>query len=777
MLKNTVKDFIDTVDPELPDIICPSCGTPMGITQSGSYEMVLTINARKEINDIISLYRRFLQGVERELEIRNLQGFNIKSIDDNGYPYRDRKEHGLKDGLHKGSYAREIRNKVSFYLDTHEWNRLLQQEIEAMEEFEIVIGSINTKIENPTDEILITHIKNILIGIEPQVQVGYVVDLLFEQEDIKTWIKSVGLNPQYSPLESTKAESNQLYLLIEEACPWLYRYLMSLTKALDVLNEPVLGSYDKKDLTERITRSLYVLALLFGHHNANVEEVFSGLLRPGVAFNLSKLVTVSPHRLGQLITSRTLTRRKENLRLADDFINQLQNLTPTTTNGQQNLSRLDFTKLMTNELSKLVHFVCTGPSGSVPSDQIPVITSQSATTRAAGRNEDYYGKKDQCGWYPKSTPTHPVVLIGSPGTGKSTVMLTGLTNFYTNAPALGVRITFASDEDVSMNEQYMRQFWEGELPEPSPEGSRRSIQLTVESTQDADNRLNFVFTDISGEVAVRGLKKEGTDPIILDVLQHAETIVLFFDLSIEPSIRKPLTTGASGIMWGELEENFEQTSADRIDQSDRLASEKSRANISQIQLLGKLIQDLRDIRGEEDLKQVNFICVIPKSDLFVDSENSTAKFLTGFYDYLAEQRLLISSRYTPNDETLKGLRSIGGTGAKQISQGVVEADVVEAQKIIARDISDRAIEFLGRIGDALGTEDVVEQDKLSLQNIMQKGVIETLHTVFGRDRVYVLPTSAQGKHLKFAPNTKNIGHPPNQKLSEYVFILPVILGM
>lgn len=55
---------------------------------------------------------------------------------------------------------------------------------------------------------------------------------------------------------------------------------------------------------------------------------------------------------------------------------------------------------------------------------------------------------------------------------------------------------------------------------------------------------------------------------------------------------------------------------------------------------------------------------------------------------------------------------------------------------------------------------------------MKVGLIATLHSFFGRDKVYFLPVSAQGEDS----DKPNLGHPPNQKLSEYVFILPIALS-
>ena len=88
MLSNTRRDFLKTVEPGHRGIVCPACGTVMGI-RKGSYRMVLTQNARFELNDAISEYRLFLQRLEDKLELINIEGINRPPIDK--YPYEKEK--------------------------------------------------------------------------------------------------------------------------------------------------------------------------------------------------------------------------------------------------------------------------------------------------------------------------------------------------------------------------------------------------------------------------------------------------------------------------------------------------------------------------------------------------------------------------------------------------------------------------------------------------------------------------------------------------------------
>jgi hypothetical protein len=790
MPQNTIADFINTIIPDYPYIICPACGTPMGIPQSGSFEMVLTINAQNELNNILSLYRRFLHGIERELTIRNQRGLNIERAE-NGYPYRDRKENKLHQALHNTRYARGLSEDLEHYLDFHTWHQLFHDKFPTLE----ILNSPSGQVADSKD--LEFVIKNLLCGIEPDVQVGYVVDVLFDQDNIIRWIQDVQLDI-LNPNNAT-GTSRELHQLVKSVCPYTYDYLMKIRDA--ARSSTKVGSYDSKDLLARLTRCMYILALLLGHEENQCERLSRYLLRPGVTLDFPRLTVVSPRRLIQLLTSRTITMRYKKLQLSDELINLLISLDTSTEEEQEapdgvgdearqaEITRQDeFIRIANTELTRLVNFVCTGPSGSLPPKEVP--------QRQPG--ELYYQEKDQCGWFPKERETHPVVLMGSPGTGKSTVMMAGLTTFCDVASAIGTKISFISNADRKISGQYAQEYWNGNLPEATLEGSRRSIQLTVERVDDKTSQVHFVFTDIPGEVAARGLKGEGSHPIVLDVLQHTETIVFFFDLSIEPSIRKVLVNNQYNVqhnVWKHVQENFEETSKERLVQGKEAQNlEMSKANVSQLQLLSTFIDDLRAVRRESSA-EINFICVIPKADLYGaehftenGSEETSTHFLTDFYQSLHREKVLIPSLYTASaNGSLQNYRSIGGTGSTFLKDSQLES--IQAQINIAKSITQKAIQGLEQIGRALGPRDadVHQADRDALNNIIQYQLLKVLNANF--PNFYVLPVSPQGEQYKVSdapaplqPETngqtkKTLRRPPNQKLSEYVFLLPVALAM
>ena len=70
-MPNTIEHFIETADDKDVSIVCPACGAPMGVGNQGSYRFMLTERVRGYLDDTIQNLRRFLEGVEATLELRN----------------------------------------------------------------------------------------------------------------------------------------------------------------------------------------------------------------------------------------------------------------------------------------------------------------------------------------------------------------------------------------------------------------------------------------------------------------------------------------------------------------------------------------------------------------------------------------------------------------------------------------------------------------------------------------------------------------------------------
>ena len=758
-LKNTIHHYLDTIHSDSPGITCPACGSILGIRRQGSTEMILTENSRLELDGYLASYRRFLEKLELLLQQQNV---HYKAYPGN-YPYEREMAHyrGNSDaiefnrgGIYKGIVAEAVIDKLVQELDFFQWIESFSSFSRRLEQPDI----------SPQDiEALFQKARNTLLGgLEPRSIAGPLMDLIFDQTYVAAWRENI--------LTSTSPDAFDAFL--SDVCPAIQGHLKFLR---DINQQTTSGrlpfsqkSQSDPHLEEGIRRVQFILVMLLGHRSQKSGTVLLNEIgiTSGVPFTLPRKTIVSPKYLQELLRSEPVLGNPR-IGLSQDLLHQLkQDRVPHQASNGEQTSLEGLFAILRREIHNFVHFTCTG---SVGDQSIAGLENSHTTTTFS---------EETCGWYPKPEPTHSVILLGSPGTGKSSVMLTGFTTFYDNIFALGATISFDSPEDEVRMKRLNEDYWAGKMPQPTAKGSRTTIKLAVEFPEKGYPRTNYVFTDIAGEVMARSLTNEGSDPAVLRILKNAETIIFFFDISIEPSIRKKLTEGDDGT-WTVVEENFARVWKSRLVKStDSSQKAESRAAVSQLQLLKRLIRDLQVQRGTEDLKaaDLNFICVIPKLDLFINEANSDRYFFSNMIKELKERDLLVRSNRSKGDESFAGLRSLGGTLAKLPDNGSRETNgsgsSVSVQKQIGQWISERTLHHLGKIGDALST-DTAAPIRASLRRTLEVGLIATLHHVFGKEKVYFLPVSAQGKDSE----QLDLGNPPNQKLSEYVFILPVILSV
>ncbi|WP_017720633.1 TRAFAC clade GTPase domain-containing protein [Kamptonema formosum] len=736
MTSNTVKDFLETVKPGHSGITCPACGSILGIRKQGTYSTILTENARLELDGSITNYRSFLEGIEDVLEQVNIAGFT--SIKANSPYKKDQTDHAAmrEGGVYTGTLGAEaveqfIRNNIDYF----EWAQNFYSFMRRTEFSERLDQPLSDdskasiqKLYNRTKEILVA-------GLEPRSISGPLVDLILEQKYVSQWMKKCS------------ASRHALYDLLQEVCPNIQGYLMQLLQLDRHLNQT-----PDPNLEEGVLRVQFILAIVLGHKSAaHINTVADLSIQTNVPFTLPRLTLVSPKLLQKLLSSEVVL-GNPNLGWDAKFVEAVRqgNANPQPNGsvfgaglqiGNGSPDAVDkIIEILGDQITKFVHFTCTGPIGDKPGD-------------TAGAEHTSL----KCGWYPKPEKTHSVILLGSPGTGKSSVLLTGFTAFYNNVSALGATVSFDSPDDEARMKELSEKYWAGQMPKPTQHGARTSIKLSIEFPAEPYRPTNFVFTDIPGEVAASSLTEYGSNPAVLRTLKKAETIIFFFDLSVEPCVREKLTKGDDSNVWKVLEDNYKRVNDSR----------KQVAGVSQLQLLQKLVRDLKLQKGADTLQGTKFICVIPKSDLFANSEEPEMFFLTEFYKSLQQRQILVSSRQH-RSESFAGLYSLGGAGSQ-----IANSRGVELQKQIGQLISQEALSCLAKIGNALGDEPELAPLKKSLSETIAVRLVAMLKQAFGEeDAVYFLPVSAQGEDSK----SIELGHPPNQKLSEYVFILPIALS-
>ncbi|MGA9769884.1 MAG: hypothetical protein WBV94_12640 [Blastocatellia bacterium] len=556
---------------------------------------------------------------------------------------------------------------------------------------------------------------------------------------------------------------------VQNLSPTYYDYLIQTLKAIAISGKSNFNYLPKKYLEnlnilkDRIIRCIYILAIFRGHDL--YEEAVFPFLSKDTPFDLPRQVMVSPPRLTELLRAKVVIDRKgfgwsdafRDLLSADKNgegsatdVSNSDDMEELEKHLQALIDRYEFLKL---DLKKFVDFACRGLPGSIPAldENSPVEQRQT------------------CGWYPKEEPTHPVLFIGSTGTAKSSVMMSGLTTFFAAASSVGASVRSNSADDVSMLNFYQAQYYEGRMPKATETRTRYSVQLTTVSTERPEDRRNFIFTDVPGEMVARSLEKTDTDPVVLNLLKYTEIIVFFFDLATEPIFFNSLYFGQVNESWTDL-----------INHVKALREEK-RGNTNQLLLLGKLIEDLRQIRGAGDTKQqVSLLCVVPKADFFAGNKSDETRFLSSFYDELREKKILDSSQLSESKDgkdfsELRSMAAVSFLSDNRAEGGAGEnQDLISAQIEVIKLINRKAQQAFQKVGNALGAKSSAT-DKMTLEKTISVGLLSVIKSTF--KNVFLLPVSAQGKPALPENGSVKLDHPPSQKLAEYVFIIPTILAL
>ncbi|MGD0062590.1 MAG: hypothetical protein ABSB76_04010 [Streptosporangiaceae bacterium] len=778
----------------------------MRLRTPGSFELNLDPNFRHECNQVLKQYSAFLDQFERELQARNLPG-SVRGGKDAAYAYRDiddLPQDMFSDGLYDTKAAEIVGRYWWRLFDRYRFAELIHRDLQPLDELRAQLGSGDAtpaeppgKSGRPFDAVVNT----ILGGFEPLDFTGHLVSLVLDQPHVRKLLSDV------APGGKDSSAAHLAFLdrtRDQQIAPAFTAYLDLIASVLadKDLTKRFLGenAKAKRDtLRGQLHRARLILVLLLGHRSQLAVDGYPGLYGYHDPFTLPHRTVVAPRQAITLFNSAALT-NLAGIGLSDYYIGLLQGREqpPAEAEGEpadEAAAVAAMAQRLGEDTHGLLRFVCRGPSGRPPKPQ----TDDNPQHQYRPEDPDY------CGWFPKAIPTHPVVFIGSPGTSKSTLMLTGLVKFYNHAHALGADVAFHSAKDEQAYIDYINSFWDGILPRPTEHGNRYSIHFRVEATDNPDVGAEFVFTDIPGEKVARSAREQGADPFVLGVLKYAETIVFLFDLTVEPAVHKALKYSPASASWDTYFENYKRVVNDRIPAAmkknppadERDAEANSSVRTLQLDLLDRMITDLREIRGElGEQRGPNFLCVIPKADLYaadgrVASKDADVKFLSAFYRKLRDDGVLSQSFNGPQNVDKTGLEwwhSNAGYGARLDGDGErmpvgagMSDQIIGWQLGLVRGISAAARQGLARIGDALGKE-AQEAERESLSGLINRRLIEHLESVFGESRVFFLPVSAQGADEKVAGVTQTedgpkLGHPPNAKLAEYAFILPILLAL
>ena len=726
----------------------------MGILTQGC-EMHLTQKTRDVLNNALGVWCSHLLRIEEVLEAKNLRSrkwnrggylpkrirelLNKNDARDEAEPDDDVDEAVQDAGGEQEGQARRLALSGA-YTGIH-GEPVVQTIVEEIDSSDMIgfATAIASLDENPRPNDFAEHCRRLINYIEAPHLIGPGIDILLDLSRIRKRRGELEKSPDL------------LKAFVREVAPQISAYLDRFEQ--HCAKDPIaLGA---------IARSRLLLCIGLGHH-ANDPAKF-GLhdlqIRPNVPVTFPKAVPINPDRLRSLWLSEVLLREREIIseRLAAMFKASADEKAP--------FEQIQADAEARACLTEVVDIVCTG--------------------RVGDTSDGHRHSQETCGWSVKSEHTYSICNGGSPGCGKTMTLVAAAASIEKCGGAIGCTFETISGTDSDRMRAMSDSHRRGVLKPATREGTRNSIGLVVQgvSGPTASERLFIEIIDFPGEDWIKALEVEGSRPWVLSSLRGTNTVIIYFDLTLEPTIREELIHSQLGEQWkGVVGQAFGATKRTRGD----------RANVSQFRLLDQIIWDIGRFRGFED-QNLNLIVVIPKADLYARKSGEPSYFLNPVYERLESWGVLVPAEHdAARDEgDWNNYVTMAGIGATGIPGAGPNDSPVQRQLKLMEAISDATRSALLNIDAALGP-DASKQTRAMLQSIVRVRLVERVESLFksqpgGRRRVFFLPISGVGRdHSDLVLQQLQAGNgfgeldtkrPCTSKLAEYGILGPIILAL
>lgn len=746
---NSLPALLTTGKPRGPaHIKCPRCGAKLSI-RDGGYQMHLTAKVRDHLNGSLGCWGASLLEIELALQGKNLVSRKWPTL--GGYlPRMVREAFNRNDDLSEPEdielppdtaepvevphAGRHLLPSGAF---THVHGEPVVKEMIARLDFSDLIGLVQQTPgldEKTTPEVFSKAMLRVMSMMEGAYRVGPGLDVMLELPKIralrKTWERDPGV----------------LKPFVAQVAPCLSAY-MDRFEQQTAKDAGAQGA---------VKRARMLLALALGHLAADPNSVglHDALIRHNVPLTLPRAVPVSFERLRDLCLSEVL------LGGADVFSPELATFLKASADEKPANPLAAAAEQLLHELGNVVDFVCPGLVGDL----------------TPGAN----GAREICGWSAKAHHTSSVTMAGCPGCSKTMTMSAAMAGLEDCIAAIGATFKAQCSRDRAELRRMLDGHHRGVLRAPTKLGARNSIGLAVRQVtgQEAGTLHSIEFNDPPGEDWTQALEAEGSKPWVLGSLRGTQTVVLFFDLILEPSVRDAFLNSKLAANW--------KTTVGAAHE----AVMKSRGHpaLNQFALFEQILADLETFRGVEDL---NIIVVIPKADLFTSQNRDDSGFFNPVFEALRTWGVLMPAEHalTGDPEDWSNCVTKAGFGADKIPNVTPKDGPLERQIKLMEEISKVTRTSLLNIHKALGP-DATRQSCEQLRELIQVRLIERVERIFkggAQRRVFWLPVSAVGRDhssdMLAHCQTKNVqsefdtGRPLTSKLAEYVVLGPIVLAL
>jgi|GEM_PF-4487410 len=794
--KRTIKELLDTINPDgNPQIYCPRCGTPLSLRIPGGVQPVLSAHSREHLNEHLVLFRQTWLCSEI-LDALNQLNDGVASraplqeelLDDERlaaivktpieaadiWPVRaeGRRQTGPSDTLAKaietlspGSLRQLILQKVPVLAQ-------LEQKPSPSE------SSDSTFSPDPLG--IAEVISAIVLSIEKSDLYCSTLNIVTDEPRVRNWIQAVRRTQRdvHAFLHSLcPPEAHYLMRYLELAEKWvankdyfdeqLYPILKNRELARNRTKNEIDCSGLQQSLQNRCERAAFLTTLLVMHMTERgrdeLREHFGsqGRLSSGSgAYLLPDVTAVTYESMKWLMQSLEVS-EYDILRVRTEYRDVLEYLRTDPRRNAEGPSlpaaMTDhdwFVRVMQDErvrklFSKVFGFGCKGPPPQFPG-------YHDADTSTSG--EEMTPLKGICGWFPKEEETRTILLIGSPGCGKSNAFGSGAAGYLRamdRKTGFVNRFSPMSDMLIQRIQQAVTTMKE---PSRTERCSYHALEFTLHEEEGQRRKSHFILTDIPGELATQRLRDGESAPIVRQTLRQADVVVVFFDLTIDPLLAARIETSPQRDLFTPLIEQREKTRRARMDDvAAGNSGAESVADVVQFQLLDSIVAEC--LEGRANQRMPELILVIPKADLLANPDaepQSTSDprhnadrsplIMQHVFNKAAERRTLItrSTGHSTVDGRLKWRTSNGVRIVQQPATDPMQAFIQQVCNEM-RQLSECCEEALGRIGNIVRPKNSGDAvcDEADMLNEAMTSRIAGLKRVFAN--VHLLPVSAQGK--------------------------------
>ncbi len=768
---NTNKQFLETLTGS--PIHCPSCAKEMSLMMPDSFRRVLSQKGRDAIQSLLDGSIRVLMDFERILGFYNEVGVSIPVLDNiDVFSTREieitksdkdgRITSDIFDSLLTKNDVFELRSKL-FDDDGRKIFPFHDKAVETRTALGIKTGLFinNDNIDNVLRFLLRAYML-------PSKGGKLIPQIISSQQYFVDWLAGVK--------KSNDATKN-LFVLLQHASPNLYYYINSVigfllnkstTRVADQVayKDYLLENKYSKDLNledssliEDLEATAFYFSIFLGHvaeekddtvgqTGKNVRGLSSGLLRKGDGgrFQFPKYTVIPTIIFDQFLGTKAIY---------DDGLIPFSDrpswkkLREWDPKNKAEVKLQEFESDLNSDIENLFNFQCTGEvpgnfrfeesdsKEEVVGDYFDIVTDNSP--------------KKICLWSPSGVLTFPIVLLGSPGTGKTSAMLTGLPSAFDHISFYGLDFHPGTPRDIELRKQLLDYCNAGRKPAPTPSTERVVIFGKVHDNFKHQS-VNFAFVDIAGERVSRMIKEEGQDSVLSNILGKSKIVIFFFDIALDDDISAFLLDSRHGMShyWeGRIPKHQQMIS------SPRTLNGIDKTKVSQFDLLNTIISEIKKQKGigeDDKIDDVKFICVIPKADLFV-AEKLRAKpdvqnkvfFLTDFFEKLLEFEIPNSDKkisffehteheYKGKEDSIKEysfqeLYSLGGV--TQSLNGIDEIPRREKFIEIMKKLSDLFEEtVITGIGNAVSSKPSEDEKAISLSALIKNKLFQKLKAYF-----------------------------------------------